>query len=52
LEPIRPDADDRIRRLVEAGLLQWNGQRLADRDAVARPEGDTSVSEILLRDRD
>jgi|SRR5947209_6137263 len=44
--------DEKIQRLVDAGIVSWSGQRLPPEVPRVALRGTTTVSEILLEDRD
>lgn len=50
--PLRPSAEARVRELAQAGLVSWNGQKLAPRPPVARSRGRKMVADMLLEDRE
>ena len=50
--PIRPSLEVRLQDLIEAGLADWSGQRLAPTAPVAHTRGKQMVSDLLLGDRE
>jgi prevent-host-death family protein len=52
LVPLAPSLDERLRDLVAARQILWNGRRLAPSFPRARPRGSKTVSEMLLEDRE
>jgi prevent-host-death family protein len=50
--PQRPSVEERMQELVQAGLIAWNGHKLAPLTPVARTRGDKMVSDLLLEDRE
>jgi antitoxin (DNA-binding transcriptional repressor) of toxin-antitoxin stability system len=44
--------DEKIQRLVDAGVISWSGQRLPPEVPRVPLRGTKTVSEILLEDRD
>jgi prevent-host-death family protein len=50
--PIGRPLDDRIEDLVEAGLVTWSGRKLSHIAPVARTEGQQTVADLLLEDRE
>ncbi len=44
--------EERLEAMAEAGLLEWNGQKLEPTSRVARTQGDRTVAELLLEDRE
>lgn len=49
--PIRPIVEQRLEELIEAGLLEWSGQRLPPFTPEIVAQGDRTVAELLLEDR-
>jgi prevent-host-death family protein len=43
--------EDRLKAMQEAGLLEWNGQKLEPTPRQARTKGDRTVADLLLEDR-
>lgn len=52
LTPIRPSLEQRLEELVEAGLVEWSGQRLPPFTSEITPHGDKTIAELLLEDRE
>ncbi|MCB0004462.1 MAG: type II toxin-antitoxin system prevent-host-death family antitoxin [Anaerolineae bacterium] len=52
LMPIRPTIEQRMEELVEAGLLDWNGQTLEPWVPEVKARGERTVAELLLEDRE
>lgn len=52
LTPIRPTVKQRLDELIEAGLLEWSGQRLSPFTPEVIPHGDRTVADLLLEDRE
>ena len=52
LMPIRPTVEQRMEELVEAGLLDWNGQALEPWVPEVKARGERTVAELLLEDRE
>ena len=52
LMPIRPTIEQRMEELVEAGLLDWNGQALEPWVPEVKTRGERTVAELLLEDRE
>ena len=50
--PSELSIDEKIQRLVEAGVVSWSGQRLSSEVPRVPLRGTKTVSEILLEDRD
>jgi prevent-host-death family protein len=49
--PIKLSLEGRLQAMVEAGLAEWNGQRLKARQPVARNRGVRQVSDLVIEDR-
>jgi prevent-host-death family protein len=49
--PIQPTLEGRLLAIVEAGLAEWNGQRLKARQPAARNRGTRQVSDLVVEDR-
>lgn len=49
--PLKETAEARIADLIEAGLLDWSGNRLATVEAVASNRGPQTIAELLVEDR-
>lgn len=49
--PVEAPREARLAALEEAGLLAWSGEHLPDLTPVARTEGATTVSELLVEER-
>ncbi len=52
LTPIRPTVEQRLEELIEVGLLEWSGQRLAPFTPEVAARGDKTIAELLLEDRE
>jgi len=50
--PVRPSVEARAQELVQAGLVAWNGRKLAPIAPVAHARGRQTVAELLLEDRE
>jgi len=50
--PVSLPVEARVQTLIEAGLIAWNGQRLAPAAPVARVRGQRMVADLLLEDRE
>jgi len=50
--PSELSIDEKIQRLVDAGVVSWSGQRLPPEVPRVPLRGTKTVSEILLEDRD
>jgi prevent-host-death family protein len=49
--PIQPSLEGRLQAMVEAGLAEWNGQKLKARHPAARNRGVRQVSDLVIEDR-
>ena len=52
IAPQRPSVETRMQELVQAGLVAWNGRKLAPLAPVARTRGNRMVADLLLEDRE
>jgi prevent-host-death family protein len=52
ITPIAEDVEQRLRRLVETGAVQWSGRRPTPVVPVSPNPGGTTVSELLLENRE
>jgi len=52
LMPIRPTIEQRLDELIEAGLLEWSGQRLPPVTSESTPRDGESLADLLLEDRE
>lgn len=50
--PVAPPMATRAQMLIEAGLVAWNGQKLAQAAPVARTRGQKTLAGLLLEDRE
>lgn len=50
--PYEQSLDDQLAALQQAGLISWNGQKLAPLTAPAKARRNTNVADLLLEDRD
>ncbi len=51
LGPRGQSVEEKMRAMVNAGLVEWNGKRLPPVKLVARLRGKKTVAEMLLEDR-
>ncbi len=51
LVPFLPSAEVRMSRLLQAGMAEWSGRKLAPLKPVARVRGERTIAELLLEDR-
>ena len=49
--PIQPSLEGRLQAMVEAGLIEWNGQRLKARQPAVRNRGVRQISDLVIEDR-
>jgi hypothetical protein len=47
----RPSLEDRLQALVEAGLIEWSGERLEPTAPLLFTKGEKTVAELLIEDR-
>jgi len=52
ISPVKPNLDEKLRTMVEAGLAEWNGQRLKPRKPKAVNRGKKQISDLVAEDRD
>jgi prevent-host-death family protein len=52
LVPMGRALEDRMKVLLEAGLITWSGKNLARIAPVVRTHGQQSVADLLLQDRE
>lgn len=50
--PVAPSLEERMRELVEAGVVSWSGRKLEPGEPVARTRGPKTVADLLLEDRE
>jgi prevent-host-death family protein len=50
--PAEQSLEDRIRDLAAAGLVRWNGEKLAPFKPLVVNRGDVQVSDLVVEDRD
>ena len=50
--PLSPSIEARVQELVDTGLVAWSGRKLAPLAPVARTQGQRSVADLLLEDRE
>ena len=50
--PIQADLPSRLKKLVEAGVVEWNGQQLQPYQPKAVNRGDRLVSNLVIEDRE
>jgi prevent-host-death family protein len=49
--PTAEPLEDRLQRMVQAGLILWSGQKLELRPPVAQARGERTVADLLIEDR-
>jgi len=49
--PIQPTLEGRLQAMVEAGLAEWNGQKLKARQPAILNKGVRQVSDLVIEDR-
>jgi prevent-host-death family protein len=52
LSPIEQPKEDRLKALLEAGMVAWNGQKLVSISPAAVNRSDQQVSDILVEMRE
>ena len=52
LVPYSESLDDRMRQAVAAGVLTWDGARWEPAGPVARAEGEQTVADLIVEDRE
>ncbi|MGC9334564.1 MAG: type II toxin-antitoxin system Phd/YefM family antitoxin [Anaerolineae bacterium] len=52
LVPMGRSLEDRMEDLVYAGLITWSGKKLSRLAPVARTQGQQTVADLLLEDRE
>jgi prevent-host-death family protein len=50
--PAEQTLEERMLRLVEAGIVKWNGKKLEPRDPIAVNRGPRQISDLVVEDRD
>ena len=50
--PVGETLEERVQRLVEAGIVKWNGKKLEPREPIAVNRGPRQVSDLVVEDRD
>ena len=49
--PVAQPLEDRLEAMAQAGLILWNGRKLAPMAPVARPRGERTIADLLVEDR-
>ncbi len=50
--PAEQTLEERMLRLVEAGIVKWNGKKLEPTDPIAVNRGPRQISDLVVEDRD
>ena len=50
--PVEETLEERVQRLVEAGIVKWNGKKLKPREPIAINQGPRQISDMIVEDRD
>ena len=50
--PVEETLEERVQRLVSAGIVKWNGKKLKPREPIAINQGPRQVSDLIVEDRD
>lgn len=50
--PVGTSLDERMERLMRAGLIAWSGKPLEKVAPVARTKGDRTIADLLLEERE
>ncbi len=50
--PFKPSIEAQVEELCQAGLVAWNGRKLAPTEPVVRIRGTKTVAELLVEDRE
>lgn len=50
--PLSASVETRVQQLIEAGFATWSGRKLVPSASVAQTQGQRSVSDLLLEDRE
>jgi prevent-host-death family protein len=49
--PVKPTLEERLQAMVDAGLAEWNGQKLKPHKPAAINRGKKLVSDLVVEDR-
>ncbi|MEW5957211.1 MAG: type II toxin-antitoxin system prevent-host-death family antitoxin [Chloroflexota bacterium] len=52
LVPLKPSVEAQLEELRQAGLVAWSGRKLEPGPLVSHPQGDKTIAELLLEDRE
>lgn len=50
--PVEENLDERVQRLVEAGIVKWNGKKLKPREPITTNRGSRQLSDLVAEDRE
>ena len=50
--PLKPSLETRMQEVLQTGLVAWSGRKLAPIEPVAQTQGDRTVADLLLEDRE
>jgi prevent-host-death family protein len=50
--PVGETLEERMQRLVEAGIMKWNGKKLKPREPIAINRDLRQISDLVVEDRD
>jgi prevent-host-death family protein len=50
--PVKPTLEERLQAMVDAGLAEWNGQKLKPYKPVAVNRGPRLLSDLVVEDRE
>jgi prevent-host-death family protein len=49
---VNPSLDERVQELIGAGIIAWNGQKLTTIAPVAEVQGEKTIADLLLENRE
>jgi hypothetical protein len=49
---LQDDLPSRVKKLIEAGAVEWNGEKLQPYQPVATNRGKKSLSDLIIEDRE
>ena len=50
--PVKASVEERLHAMVDAGLAEWNGQKLKPHKPVAVNRGKGQISDLVIEDRE
>ena len=50
--PVKPTLEQRLRALVDSGIVEWDGKKFQPSKPVARNRSSKQVSDLVIEDRD